>query len=375
MEIIQFEPENKYLRDQFINFPFSLYKEDFNWVPPIRRDIKGIFNRKKHGFYDHGDAQFLLVMENEKPVGRMVTLANFKKKGGGFNSTGHFYLFEVIDDYDIARKMLDRSIAWVKERNITKLFGPKGMTPLDGLGFLVEGFDLRPAFGMPYNLPYYSEFFSRYGFKKVLETGSGLIDNEDFTLPEKVLQAAEIIQRRKGWRVLTCHSRKDLRNIARDLGRLYNEALNDSEESIPLSSGDIKTMVNGLLWIAQPELIKIIVKNEEPIGFLLAYPDISEGLQKTKGRLFPLGWLQLLWQKYHSEWLNINGIGIIEKYRGMAGTALLYSELYKSVKSNPQFKYTEVIQIGFENERMRHELSGMGIEFYKTHALFELEIK
>ncbi len=143
---------------------------------------------------------------------------------------------------------------------------------------------------------------------------------------------------------------------------------------MPLSDEDIATITRGLLWIAQPELIKLILKGDQPVGFLLAYPDISAGLQATRGRVFPFGWIRLLWEKSHSPWIDINGAGIIAEYRGMAATALLFAELFHSVTASGQFDHAEVIQIGVENERMRRELQGMGIDFYKTHALFELQI-
>ncbi len=374
MEIIQFEPESKKHRNQFIDLPYSLYRNDPNWVPPIRGEVRNLFNRKKHGFYEHGEAQFLLAIRDGKPVGRMVTLAQRNQSDNRFKETGNFYLFEVIHDFEIAQKLLNRCVSWANERKLAKLYGPKGMTPLDGLGMLTKGFDKRPAFGMPYNPPYYPDYLLKFGFKKVVETGSGLIKNDSFQLSTKVLKAAEIIQEKRGFRVLSFKSRKDLRKATLSLGYLYNESLNSSDDSVALTTRDINTMVKGLLWIAQPELIKIIVKNEEPIGFLLTYPDISEGLQAIRGRIFPFGWVRLLREKHHTEWLNINGIGIVEKYRGLAGTALLFSELYRSIKSNQQFKYSEVIQIGFENERIRQELSGMGIDFYKTHAIFELKL-
>jgi len=166
-------------------------------------------------------------------------------------------------------------------------------------------------------------------------------------------------------------SRKDLNKAVKVLGESYNAALAGTEGNLPITENDLQTMTRGLLWIAQPELIKIIMKEDTAVGFILAYPDISSALQVTKGQLFPFGWLALLWEKHHTEWMNINGIGIIEDYRGMAGTALLFAELYKSVKRSKQFHHVEVVQIGMDNARMRNELSNMGIDFYKSHGLYE----
>ena len=84
---------------------------------------------------------------------------------------------------------------------------------------------------------------------------------------------------------------------------------------MPLSSVDIKTLANQLLWFADPKLIKILMKDNRLIGFLLAYPDISAALQRCRGRLFPFGWLDILLEMKRTTWVNINGAAIMERYR------------------------------------------------------------
>jgi len=370
MEIIAFEPENQRLRHKFIQLPYHLYQHDPNWSPPLRMDIRQIFNRKKHGFYKHGETHFLLALQNGEPVGRLVMLNNH----GMEKKTGHFFLFEVENNFEIAAQLFNRGVAWAKSQGLTKLFGPKGMTPLDGMGLLVRGFEHCPAFGMPYNPEYYPEFYCKYGFTEIRRIDSGYISTNRFTLPEKVQRAANLIQERKGFHVMRLHKRKELRKAIQYLGEMYNAALTGTEGNASLTEYDLRSIVQVVLWIAKPELIKLIFKEDQPVGFLLAYPDVTAALHATGGRILPFGWINFLWEKHHSNWININGIGIADAYRGMAATALLFSELYQSVTSSRQFKHAEVIQISTENERMHLELQGMGINFYKTHAMYELEI-
>jgi len=94
-------------------------------------------------------------------------------------------------------------------------------------------------------------------------------------------------------------------------------------------------------------------------------------LQKTKGRLFPFGWFTLLREAGRTDWININGAGMIEEYRGLGGTAILYSEMFRSVTENPRYRHVEVVQIGLENDRMQREMQNFGVDFYKTHCLYE----
>jgi hypothetical protein len=374
MKILPFEPENKHWRRQFIQLPFRLYQDDPNWVPPLMMDMRLAFDRRRHGFYRHGDVQCYLAVEGNQAVGRLMMLHDRASQAGDSSKTARFYYFESEENPEIAQQLFAAGADWARKRGLQKIFGPKGMTPLDGLGMLVRGFEYSPAFGMPYNPPYYPGLLMECGFSQVREAESGYLDPAQFVLPEKVHRAAELIRKRKGFRVLKLSSRKDLRNAVHLLGDMYNAALIGTEGNTPLSEQDLQSMTNGLLWIAQPELIKLIFKEDQPVGFLLAYPDIAKALRATRGRVFPFGWVRILWEKHHSKQIDINGAGIAAKYRGLAATALLFSEMYQSVTASGQFSHGEVIQIGTENERMRAELRGMGINFYKSHALFEMEI-
>jgi hypothetical protein len=121
---------------------------------------------------------------------------------------------------------------------------------------------------------------------------------------------------------------------------------------------------------ADPRLIKVVMKDDQPVGFLFAYPDISAAIQRTRGRILPLGWLDLLLELRHTKWVNINGAGIIEQYRGLGGTALLFSEMYKSVLEGG-FEHADIVQVGMENDKMQRELRDLGIDFYKTHRMYQ----
>jgi hypothetical protein len=71
-----------------------------------------------------------------------------------------------------------------------------------------------------------------------------------------------------------------------------------------------------------------------------------------------------------TKWVNLNGAGIVEKYRGMGGTALLFSEIHKSVIEG-HFEHADLVQIGADNDKMQRELRDLGIDFYKTHRLYQ----
>jgi hypothetical protein len=170
---------------------------------------------------------------------------------------------------------------------------------------------------------------------------------------------------------LRCNSRRDLRKLVSYLKELYNSSVTTGEGTSPLSDEEVDAMANQLIWLADPKLVKLVMKDDKAVGFLIAYPDVSAALQKTRGRLFPLGWLTLLLELRRTDWININGAALLPEYRGSGGTAILYSEMFKSVTENPRYKHVDVVQIGVENENMQRELENFGIDFYKLHRLYK----
>jgi hypothetical protein len=87
-----------------------------------------------------------------------------------------------------------------------------------------------------------------------------------------------------------------------------------------------------------------------------------------------LGWIILLLEARRTRMININGAGLNEDYRGLGGTAVLFSEIYKTIEENPRYQSAEVVQIGMENERMQREMSNFGVDFCKIHRMYEIQM-
>jgi hypothetical protein len=144
--------------------------------------------------------------------------------------------------------------------------------------------------------------------------------------------------------------------------------------NVPVTDQEVKTLADQMVWFADPRLIKIIMKGDRPVGFLFAYPDVSEALQRTGGRLFPFGWWTLWRELRRTKWINVNGAAILEEYQGLGGTAILFSEMQKSVVEGC-YEHADVVQIGVGNDRMLSELEGLGIDFYKTQRTYSRSLE
>ncbi len=370
MHILQLDLNDKTRVRDFLALPFAIYRDIPQWVPPLQMDERLRLDPKRFPFYKHSQAAFFLAYEGTRPIGRLAILDNRRYNEFNHEATAFFYLFECEDNRDAASALFEAGFKWARSRGLNKVLGPKGFTPLDGFGLLVKGFEHRPAFGLPYNPAYYIPLVEAQGFVTQGESVSGYL-GADIQFPDRIHELAERIARRRGLRIAHYQKRSDLRALVPKLKELYNGALRGTAGNAPLTDEEVNALADQLLWFADPKLIKIVMKDDTPVGFLMAYPDVSAALQKTRGQLFPFGWLTLLLELRRTDWLNINGAGLLPEYRGSGGTAILYSEMFKSVRDSGQFRHAEVVQIGMENEAMQRELENFGIHFYKIHRTYQ----
>jgi hypothetical protein len=370
MKIIKLNLSDQYRIQHFIDLPFRIYRDNQQWVPPLATDAKNVLDPQKNAFFKHSTAAFFLaVTDDGSPVGRLVILNNRNFNSYNHTQMAYFCLFESFNDRQIAKDLFEEGFEWARKQKLTTISGPKGFSALDGMGMLIKGFDHRPAFGVSFNPDYYPNLIESVGFEKESDIVSGYLSTE-FSFPEKIHKISELVQQRRGLKIVTFRNKRDLRRMVPTITAMYNEILESTPGSVPLTEEEAEGIANMIIWVANPRLIKIIEKDNKPVGFLFAYPDISAALQRTKGRIFPFGWLQLILEMRRTKWVNINGAGIIEQYQGMGGTAILFSEMYKSVLEGG-FKHADIVQIGVENDKMQRELRELGIDFYKIHRVYK----
>ena len=373
MHITQLNLNNKKQVDDFLRLPFSVYKDIPQWVPPLQMDERFRLSPQRFPFYKHSQASFFLAYEGTRPIGRLAVLDNHRYNEYNKTKTAFFYLFECENNPEAASALFNAGFEWARSSGLENITGPKGFTPLDGFGLLVKGFEHRPAFGLPYNPAYYVDLIEAQGFVKDGESVSGYLGTK-IQFPPRIHQLAERLAQRRGLRIARCNTRADLRALVPHLKELYNNSLEGTTGNTPLTDEEINSLANQLIWLADPKLIKMVIKDDKIVGFCLAYPDISAALQKSRGRLSPFGWLTLLRELRHTDWININGAGLLPEYRGSGGTAILYSEMFKSVSENPRYRHAEVVQIGVENENMQREMENFGVDFYKMHRTYKRDL-
>lgn len=362
--------ENKSQVKRFVSIPFRLYKNHPQWVPPLLLDAEMQLNRKKHPYYEHSDADFFIAIRDGRDVGRIAALENKRYNDYHSACTAQFYLFDCEDDDEAAQALFQAVFDWAARRGLDVVLGPKGFGPLDGYGILIEGFEHRQMMTMMnYNYPYYPKLVEKQGFVKEVDFVSCYLSAEKFQLPERVHRIAERVLVRGSLKVLRFNSKKELKDWAQRIGKAYNQAFVNNWEYYPLTENEIAFVLQNMLTVADPRLIKIILHEDDVVGFLFGWLDVSAGLQKARGRLLPFGILHILWDMRKTDWIALNGAGILPEYQGRGGNALLYSEMEKTIREY-HFKHADLTQVAETAVDMRRDLINLGGVAYKNHRVY-----
>lgn len=356
---------------RYIEFPFHLYRDCSLWVPPFGGEIRVQMDPNRHPFYQHSTAAFFLAVEGGEVVGRIAVLDNarYNEYHKDKERTAFFYHFDVVNDRTVSSSLFDAAFDWARSRGLSLMWGPKGFVAVDGQGVLVEGFEHRPALGIPYNHDYYDGLLKDAGFERQLDFISAYIDRQ-ISLPERFLEVAEKVKRRRGLRSVSFRTKAELRALIPLVTTVYNKSFVEVQGYVPVTEAEAEMIGNRILAVADPSLIKLLMREDELVGFVLAYPDISAAIQRCRGRVWPWGWYHMLREFKRTRWLNINGMAILERYRGLGGNALLYAELYYALMTGTQFQHADLVQVQETNARMIGELEAVGVKPYKVHRVY-----
>jgi GNAT superfamily N-acetyltransferase len=374
LTIQQIDTHSKSDSRRFVDFPFKLYKDCPQWVPPLLIDAYMFLNHEKHPFFEHSDADFFVAVRDGEVVGRIAAIENRSYNRYHNKKTANFYLFDCIEDQAVANALFERVFEWARARGLTQVVGPKGFGPLDGYGIQVEGFENRQMMTMMnYNYAYYPRLVEALGFRKEVDFVSCYLDAQTFRMPERVHSIAERVQRRGTLQVKRFRNKKELVSWGARIGKAYNETFVNNWEYFPLSQHEIDFVIKNIMVIADHRLIKIITHDEDVVGFLFAFPDVSAALQRARGKLFPFGLLDLLLEIRRTDWVAENGAGILPAFQGRGGNALLYSEMEKTL-SDFHFKHGDLTQVAESAVQMRADLENLGAKPYKNHRVYIKDI-
>jgi GNAT superfamily N-acetyltransferase len=343
-------------------------------VPPFYADIKLMLNREKHPFFEHSEGEFFIARQDKKVVGRLAVLENKPFNKYHDCKKAQFYLFDSINDLDVARALFVRAFEWCKKRGLEAVVGPKGLSALDGYGVQVEGHEHRQMMNMMnYNFPYYKDLFEGMGFHRENDFVSCYLNRDNFTIVDKMREVARRVEERGKFRVVNFKNRREMLSYTKQIGIAYNNAFVNNWEYYPLSEREVKFTVDNILIVAVPKYIKLITYNENVVGFLLGFPDISAAMQRQGGRLTPWALADFMLELRKTKFIALNGVGVLPEYQGRGGNALMYHEMEK-VLLQSQFLEGELTQMADTATQVRKDVVTAGAKIWKTHRIFAIDL-
>ena len=142
---------NSRQRKQFLEFPWTIYRKDPYWIPPLRLDEKENVGYTHNPFYDRNQIQTFLAYRGGEVVGRIGAILNQGHINRYDDRRGFFGFFESIDDQEVANGLFNAARDWFADQGIFKLRGPTNPSLNAAVGLLIDGFDSSPTFMMTYN--------------------------------------------------------------------------------------------------------------------------------------------------------------------------------------------------------------------------------
>ncbi len=360
--------------NQFIDFPYKLYRGDKNYVPELRIAVKELLDKKKNPFFKHAEAEYFLAKDqNGKVVGRIAAITNENYVKHWNENYGFFGFYETIEDKEVSDALFDAVVKWLKEKGVEGAYGPMNPSTNDTCGTLVDGFDTPPYLMMVHNKTYYDKLISGYGFEKRMDLFSYRLYVDDF--PQRYVSLAEKIEERLKKRgiVIRQVNLKDVKSEAPKLQFIYNKAWEKNWGFIPMSDEEFAEIVKELKMVTSSDLVFIAEDKGEPVAFVANLPDINEILITFKnGRLFPFNFLKLINFKKKVKKLRVLTMGLIEEYRNTGIDAVLYSHSFKAAKKYGYVE-AEASWILEDNFMMNRILENIGADPYKRYRIYGID--
>lgn len=324
----------------FINLPWKIYKDYPLWVPPLKKEIRKLLDTSRHPFWQFSERQLFLARRGSEVVGRIAAIVN--RSFNLFHSTrsSAWGFFECVDDKEVSQALFDTAESWVRERKMTVFRGPLNPSTNYEVGVLVQGFDSRPSFMMPYNPPYYPDLVEASGFHKEKDLLSFIGYRDTYRPPDWMLRLLERIVREGRISIRPFDTKRIDEEMALTR-KLYHECWAGNWGFVPMTEAEFAEVSANLLRIGDTELLFFVYWDDDPAAVALIVPDINPLLKHLNGKIGLLGLLKILLYKKKVNGLRGLLFGVKEKYRERGIPFVALDHALKKMNQS-QYQYIEL---------------------------------
>lgn len=358
---------------RFINIPWSIYKNDPFWIPPLKMAVADVLNLKSHPFYKTAKVKAFIVSDGGNDLGRILAINNFRHNEYQNTKIGFFGFFESINDQKVANLLFESAESFLKNEGLLEMQGPMNPGTNYECGLLVDGFNDPPQVMMCYNKTYYLNLFSNYNLEKEMD----LIAYQTpahFEMPEiiKTISERTIAKSKLSFRDLNLKKWNQELDL---MFEIYNSAWEENWGFVPMTKEEFYHTAKDLKSIINPKLVQVAEVDGKPAGFILTLPDLNQVFQKIPSGELGLGAVyKILTRNSRMKRCRVITMGVKKEFRKMGIETVLYIKNHEAIKSIKKMQEIEMSWILESNLEMNKPLIRMGARPYKKYRIYKKNI-
>jgi hypothetical protein len=354
---------------EFIRYPFKIYRDNPYWLPPLIMDERNFFNPGKNKILRNSETVLFLAIENGETCGRVMGIINPAYNELNGQKRAKFFKFECVNNHDVSHLLLDAVESWAREKGMNEIIGPFGFSDKDPQGLLISGYELRAVFLAPYNPPYYTGFLETEGYVKEVDLFEYMIPVPD-KIPDFYNRIYERVRRNNNLECITFRSKKDLKPFIIPVLELMNETFSEIFGYYQLDREEMEKFASDYMAIVDVDFVKVVTEQGKVVSFFIAIPDVGPGIQKSRGKLFPFGFIHILREMKKTDFLVLMLGGIKPSHQGIGLDVLMGIKMLESASRRGIKRINSHLELE-TNVKVRAEMEKMGGKVCKTYRVYK----
>ena len=322
---------------RFVTFPQVLYGDNPNFVPPMISEDLSDWDPTDNPAFDYCDAKCWLAFRDGKIVGRIGAIHSRKANEKWNTARMRFTQVDFIDDAEVSDALFATVEEYARAHGCNQVHGPLGFTDMDREGLLVEGFDRLNMFITYYNAPYYKEHLTRLGYRKDVDwiEYRVTVPEEDDPSIQRVHKVAKYVNRNGKYKIIQPRRRKDYDPYVTKMFDLANEAYAPLYGTVEFSPAQVARYTKNFIPLIDPDFVCFVEDDKgDLVAFGVSAPSLAKAFKKSKGRLFPFGWIPVLKALNKNDTADMFLIAVRPDLQGKGLNAVILSHLYKLYRKN-----------------------------------------
>jgi hypothetical protein len=357
---------------EFIYLPSLVHKNDPSWLPPIYSDEWILFDKKNNKSYQYADAVLYLAYKGKKPAGRIMGIINNRYNSINNEKHGRFCFLECYEDQEVLHALIEKTETWSKEKGMKKIVGPLGFSDKDPQGLQIEGFEHPKFMVSASNSPYLPPMLEKEGYSKNRDLVNYIV-NVPKELPLIYQKVLSRVEKTEDFKIIEFKAKKELKPYIIPALELMNETFTEIYGFVPITDKEKKELASRYLPILDPKYIKVAENEHGLIAFAIGIPDMSKGIKKANGKLFPFGIFKILREARRSKKLLMLLGGIRKDYRGKGIDVLIGVKIFQSaIKHKMELIDSHVVLE--TNTKMRGEFERVGGKIVKRFRIYQKDL-